>query len=327
MTEAVSTDDARQETTPYFSIIIPMYNRAHTIRRCIDSCLKQSFKDYEVLVIDDASDQDDSVSIVESYTDPRVRLIERSENRGVCAARGLGVKHARGQWLIVYLDSDDAFQDAALETIYEQTQQAPEDVGEIRFCFWCETLQKVTPFPSLPLGVVGFVEYLRWLDVVVNSDLVACQRRAIYNRVSWPTDRRFETKLNLDIASNFRILMTDTVVGTMYGDAGNRITGTDRRSFDPRGLQVAYDNALASKELLGVYGDVLAKHAPGRFRRLKRMVGDFYLRAGHRFDGATAMLRYLSRHPLDWAGWGLLCFGLIGPRVLLGAIRFCKRRS
>lgn len=326
MTQAMSTVGDRQDATPYFSVIIPMYNRAHTIRRCLDSCLQQDFQDYEIIVVDDGSDEDDSVAVAESYTDQRIRVIKNADNLGVCAARGMGVKHARGQWLML-IDSDDSFNTGAFKTIYQQTQQVPEEVGEIRFSYWCEALGKTTPFPSLPLGITGFTDYLRWLEVVVNSDVFYCQRRAIYERVRWPTDRRFEMKFHLDVAAQFKILMADAVVGTMHDDAGNRITAAREKPFNPKGLQIAYDNALACQEILCTYGDALATHCPKRYQKLKRMVGGYYLRAGHRLKGAAGMIRYLSRRPFDAAGWGLLLFGFIGPRALHQAMRVGKRQG
>ena len=55
---------------PYFSIVIPVFNRRREIRRAMDSCLNQEFKDFELIVVDDASN-DDSVAVIENYSDPR----------------------------------------------------------------------------------------------------------------------------------------------------------------------------------------------------------------------------------------------------------------
>ena len=87
----------------FFSVITPMYNREATIGRCLDSCLSQSFDDYEVVIVDDGS-EDNSVRVVESYLpNPHITLVKSSENRGLGPARGFGVAHSKGKWLI-YLD-------------------------------------------------------------------------------------------------------------------------------------------------------------------------------------------------------------------------------
>ena len=88
------------------SIIIPVYNTGERLRRCLDSVLTQTFKDFECLVIDDGS-TDSSFSIIKEYVsaDNRIKVF-RKENGGVSSARNLGLDVAKGEW-IVFLDSDD----------------------------------------------------------------------------------------------------------------------------------------------------------------------------------------------------------------------------
>lgn len=86
------------------SVIIPTYNRAGPVCRAIDSVLRQSFKDFELIVIDDGS-TDDTAFWLKTYSDPRLKIIT-TENRGVSHARNCGAKEAQGEWLC-FLDSDD----------------------------------------------------------------------------------------------------------------------------------------------------------------------------------------------------------------------------
>ena len=85
------------------SIVIPTYNRAHIVGRAIDSVLRQSYADVEIIVVDDGS-TDETASVVEGYGCP-VRYV-RQLNRGVSAARNTGLALARGEF-IALLDSDD----------------------------------------------------------------------------------------------------------------------------------------------------------------------------------------------------------------------------
>jgi glycosyltransferase involved in cell wall biosynthesis len=86
-----------------FSIVIPVYNRAAAIRACLDSLLAQRCSDFEIVVVDDGS-EDDTVGAVESYGDA-VRLI-RQRHRGAGAARNTGIETAKGEY-VAFLDSDD----------------------------------------------------------------------------------------------------------------------------------------------------------------------------------------------------------------------------
>ena len=91
---------------PFFSIVIPVYNRALALRPAIESVLAQSCQDFEVIVVDDGS-QDDPRSVVEVFGDPRLRVI-RQANAGGGAARNTGIDAARGDF-VAFLDSDDIF--------------------------------------------------------------------------------------------------------------------------------------------------------------------------------------------------------------------------
>ncbi len=96
-------------TSPHFSVIIPVYNRERFIARAIESVLAQTYRDFELIVVDDGS-TDATPQIAARYP---VRLL-RQENRGVSAARNLGITAARGR-IIAFLDSDDAWKPRKLE--------------------------------------------------------------------------------------------------------------------------------------------------------------------------------------------------------------------
>ena len=100
--------------TPKISIIVPVYNTEKYLPRCIDSILGQSFADFELLLIDDGS-TDESGAICDAYAkkDDRVRVFHQP-NKGVSAARNVGLKYATGDW-IFFPDSDDIVMPDAFE--------------------------------------------------------------------------------------------------------------------------------------------------------------------------------------------------------------------
>ncbi len=94
------------EHHPQATFILAAFKARDTIERAIDSALAQTGVSVEVIVIDDCS-PDDTAEIVNTYTDPRVRLIRLEKNRGPGGARNAGLAAARGDWIVI-LDSDDA---------------------------------------------------------------------------------------------------------------------------------------------------------------------------------------------------------------------------
>jgi glycosyltransferase involved in cell wall biosynthesis len=84
---------------------MPVFNRAHLMPRVAGSILAQTYRNFELLIVDDASSDDIEAAVAE-LADPRVRLVRRARNGGVAAARNSGVEAARGDW-IAFHDSDD----------------------------------------------------------------------------------------------------------------------------------------------------------------------------------------------------------------------------
>ncbi|MEO0435991.1 MAG: glycosyltransferase family 2 protein [Pseudomonadota bacterium] len=90
---------------PLVSVVLPTYNRGHTLRRAALSVLTQSYTNIELLIVDDGS-SDDTSAVIDSLQDPRLRAFRFEKNKGANAARNLGVREARGVF-VAFHDSDD----------------------------------------------------------------------------------------------------------------------------------------------------------------------------------------------------------------------------
>jgi glycosyltransferase involved in cell wall biosynthesis len=109
--------------SPLFSVIIPVYNRAHVLGRALKSVLAQECQDFEIIVVDDGS-SDDPAAVIAQFPDPRIIYI-RQRNRGGGAARNTAIDAARGRF-IAPLDSDDEFLPqhlARMKTLMEGTER------------------------------------------------------------------------------------------------------------------------------------------------------------------------------------------------------------
>ena len=95
-----------------FSVIIPVYNKKNCVGQTLDSVLNQSFRNFEVIVVDDGS-TDNSLEVVNKYQNSGVKIIQK-ENGGVSSARNMGIKFARGQY-IALLDADDLWHEDYLK--------------------------------------------------------------------------------------------------------------------------------------------------------------------------------------------------------------------
>lgn len=112
------------------SIIIPTYNSAKTINRCLDSIVAQTYKDYEVLVMDGCS-TDETIKIVKAYNDERIQ-ISSEPDKGIYDAMNKGIKRAKGDWLY-FLGSDDYLYapDVLEKVAWELTSEYKIVYGEV----------------------------------------------------------------------------------------------------------------------------------------------------------------------------------------------------
>lgn len=117
------------DNSPFFSVIVPVYNVSQYLRRCIDSVLSQSYGDFELLLVDDGS-SDDSGVICDEYAekDGRIKVFHK-ENGGVSSARNKGIDEARGNY-VVFVDSDDYILSDRLSQILKLSDNNPDIIVE-----------------------------------------------------------------------------------------------------------------------------------------------------------------------------------------------------
>ena len=117
---------------PFFSIIIPTYNREDVIKSTVQSVINQTFKKWELIIVDDGS-TDNTKEVIKNIDDPRIKYIYQ-ENSERSAARNNGIKNSNGKW-ICFLDSDDAYKKNHLQTFYENIQNDNKQNLDIKFYF------------------------------------------------------------------------------------------------------------------------------------------------------------------------------------------------
>lgn len=118
---------------PKISVIVPVYNVEEYLDVCLDTIIMQTFKDFEVICVDDGT-QDSSGEILDKYAlfDKRIKVIHQ-ENKGLSGARNTGVEAANGEY-IMFVDSDDYISPLILENLYKNVKQNKSDFV---FCNLC----------------------------------------------------------------------------------------------------------------------------------------------------------------------------------------------
>jgi glycosyltransferase involved in cell wall biosynthesis len=132
---------------PVVSVIIPSYNREHLIIKAINSILNQTYKDFEILVIDDAS-TDNTKQVIEDLRKENIRYFRLEKNGGQCIARNYGVKMAKGQY-IAFLDSDDEWLPNKLNLQIECFKNGSDRLGCVyAFAYQNDVIKGITTLAS-----------------------------------------------------------------------------------------------------------------------------------------------------------------------------------
>lgn len=133
--------------SPMISIIMPVYNSELYVGQAIRSVMKQTFENFELLIVDDGSnDQSGAICDRLARVDQRIRVIHK-KNGGVCSARNLGIDESRGDY-ITFIDNDDLYEENFLEVLVNGIKQTNADVikagrRNIRITLKSEVLEEV----------------------------------------------------------------------------------------------------------------------------------------------------------------------------------------
>ena len=209
------------------SIITPAYNSARFIADTIESVISQTYQDWEMIIVDDCSD-DETVSIARKYGDDRIRCISHHSRMGAAAARNTALKAARGRW-IAFLDSDDLWETDKLErqirfmvdndyafsyTAYRETDvngkptgrivKGPKHIGKWGMYAYCWPGCLTVMYDTHKVGLVQTAnlditdDYAIWLKVVRKAechllDAVLARHRGVPGSLS---DRGYAYKVS-----------------------------------------------------------------------------------------------------------------------------------
>ena len=270
--------------TALVTVVVPAYNRATTIERCLRSVLGQTYRHWEVVVVDDGStDATTELTRRMAREDPRIRLVEHPQRQGAQAARNTGIREARGEW-IAFLDSDDEFLPHSLES---RLRLAIEEGRE----------------------VVHSACRVRRSDGTVQAYHVPNLSGRIYDRLLRHEGPVFPALLVKRAALERIGLLDEQIMAFQEWDTSIRLAHEYEFSFEPRPTFI-YDCGGAdamSKDFIRngrAYEQVVHKH----FRAILRHGGPAAVAQHHRLaqrwyekGGAAALARRSRRRARLWA--------------------------
>ena len=273
---------------PTISILIPIYNAEKYLGRCLDSLQRQIWTDFEIVAVDDGS-QDGSVRICEKYAqaDHRIRLI-RQTNRGVSAARNTCLRESRGEYL-TFVDSDDMLEPDALRRAWEAQQACQADLVIFNLVYVDEHNH---PLPAPDFS--GFRDEVLTADEVWQRYFALAEqkiyyvvawnklyRRELFKTLRYAPGKRYEDQFLLPgLLDQCKTVACLRYVGYRYAQRGGSIMaqGSSRNYLDRSEFLLEWCDSFAGK---------------GDFLRAEGLLNDAIANLGekHRFDLSTPAQR------------------------------------
>lgn len=159
---------------PQISVVIPVYNASEHLVECLESLLKQSYTDFEVICVNDGS-TDKSLEVLKLYQnkDSRIKILSQ-ENQGTAKARENGIKNASGSW-IAYLDADDYVSSEYLQKLYSHAQKENSDAV---FCYYYDVIgdklkKHKKKIKNIKISGMGKFSYATGACKIIKKDLFA----------------------------------------------------------------------------------------------------------------------------------------------------------
>ncbi|CDF80229.1 glycosyltransferase (GT2) [Formosa agariphila KMM 3901] len=229
---------------PFFSIIIPLYNKQKHITNTISSVTNQSFKDFEVIIINDGS-TDQSLALVNTITDSRLKVYNIT-NHGVSYARNYGIKKANSD-NIALLDGDDFWHTDYLKTMYNLIKKFPEEA--VFSCAIAHHYSSKTSTVPYNFKLDDNVEVKNYFKNSVRHSLLSSSsivfKKAILSKTDWFDESLKsgeDTDMWIRIGINYPIVfIAKVLVYYVYDDSSLSNTSFDI-TYKPK-----YDNYLSEE--------------------------------------------------------------------------------
>ncbi len=230
------------------SVVIPLFNKEKSIQRAINSVLLQTYKDFELLVVDDGS-TDNSLSVVKGIVNNKL-FVYTQKNQGVSVARNEGIRLSKSQYVCL-LDADDEWESNHLENIVKLIEQEP-NAGLYLSRFAEYDSQGKYFLGNISLTTPYFGEILDFFKTFANSRSLVCSSNSCINKVffeqlegGFPVGRKVGEDIYvwLKIALISKVLFSSEITSLVHRDAENRTQ--DRITT----LEIGYHHLYFSKNI------------------------------------------------------------------------------
>ncbi len=279
------------------SVIIPTYNRAEVLPRAIESVLEQTYGDFELIIVDDAS-TDDTKGVVSQFDDYRIQYYRFDENKGANAARNYGLNKSNGEY-ISFLDSDDSYKQKRLDKMVGKLEDLSDEYGGVFHSYLREQNgnvvgSRVTDNTTITLNDLKHGN-------IIGSFLAVLFKREVFGNVGKLDENMVagqDYELYIRVAKKYKFFGIPDKLA-IYSDSENSISGDIDKV------------RKSNNQLIERHGDIFTnqRHARHYYRRF------FYYADENEYSKARyELITAIKYNPLNSLYYFYLVFILFGRR-------------
>lgn len=273
------------------SIVTPTYNRSDLIERAIVSILNQTYSNFEMIIVDDASN-DNTSDIVNAYiSDSRIKFIQLPINRGVNVARNIGIENISADAdVVTFLDSDDEFFPDALEKMCETLNNHPQ-INSFRFGVKYDN-GSLASNSSYENKTIDFNDFIK--DIFLIGEWVCTYRISIINNGFKYNEEvsAFEIISYIGLAIHEKQFFSQNFVRIYH-------TGHESISNEKMSSSKIKNSLKAYIIILNLYGEHIARVNKKIYGRYLYIISYFYMLNGQKKKGIEYNFKALKYSPLD----------------------------
>lgn len=238
---------------PFFSIIMPAWNRAYCIKKALQSVLDQTYQNFEIIVYD-AGSLDGTAQAARSLNDSRIRIGQYPISKGVNFSRNRAIELARADWLVLS-DSDDCLTKEALDIIKTDIDKIEANTSLL--FYGTKNIYSGKPL-SFFIYEEGYLSYAEMLaEKKYQGEFAVVVRRTVFNQAKFPEDMiAFEKYFWLQVAKKSPVFVHNIFIRLFDSSGDNRYT---KKIILP---EFAKPRAYSYKKFLDTYGEDLKKANP-----------------------------------------------------------------
>lgn len=296
------------------SVVIPLFNKESVIYTSISSVLRQSFQDFEIIVVDDGS-TDKSVDVVQSYNDERIRIVQQT-NQGVSAARNRGIEEAQGEY-ITFLDADDEWDKDYLLVQSQMIEKYPQcDVFATNYHYQHNNRKLSLPIINkLPFDTTDGI-LTNYFEVASCSSPPICSISIVVRKTVIQSIGGFP----IGITSGEDLLTWAKLAAKFliaYNKRALAIYHIGNQSFKSKPTRIPQEPDKVGKELELLYQNnrnlIGVRHYVALWYKMRASI---YLRLGNKHKGRKNVVKALQYNPINYKLYAYFIISFFPPRFL-----------